>query len=498
MTASLSVVQIGSFGTIGDNVYRVHEPAAALASLPGVQVYEVNAQSRQRNAAALAADVLVVTMTLDIEVHRLIAQRRLLGKPTIAEVNDWLPDVQAWNPASGTWADARGLHLFKQLIANADSVQVTTQALAERVAPWAKEVVVFANQLAQLPLPRPARQADAPLVIGWGGSIGHRQDIAHIAPTLCAWLQRHPQARLAVMGEPALAGFFSALSATSPAQFTLHAPGALVTYLAWLQTIDIGLAPLLPTDYNRCRSDVKFLEYAASGVVPVLQALDPYSAVRHGDTGFVFNTPQELTGLLDRLAADPALRQQVAANAYQQVATERRMAQHAPHRLDFYRQRWTKAQVAHAAEQTLAQPPAFFHAALLQAGQQNLAALPGWQTLCPQHHRMDAASPAEQHCAQGIDALQTGQVEQACQAFQAALRLDPSDAQALSWLGHCLLAQGRLALAQQALERACALDPLASRPVRTLTRLHSSAAHHYARQASALNPLIKPVPAASK
>ena len=434
-------------------------------------------------------------MTLDVEVHRLIAQRRLLGKPTIAEVNDWLPDVQAWNPAVRSWADARGLHLFRQLIANADSVQVTTQALAERVAPWAKEVVVFANQLAQLPLPRPARQADARLVVGWGGSIGHRQDIAHIAPTLCAWLQRHPEARLEVMGEPAMAGFFSALS---PAQFTLRAPGALATYLAWLQTIDIGLAPLLPTDYNRCRSDVKFLEYAASGVVPVLQALDPYSAVRHGDTGFVFNTPQELTALLDRLAANPALRQQVANNAYQHVASQRRMAPHAQPRLDFYRAQFAKAQGAHTAEQSQAQPPAFFHAALVQAGQQSLAALSGWQTLGPTHHRMDANSPAEQCCNQGIEALQAGQVDQACQAFQQASRLDATDAQAMGWLGHCLLAQGRLALAQQALERACALDPLASRPVRALARLHSNAAQHYASQAAALNPLLKPMPAAVK
>lgn len=33
---SLSIVQVASLGTIGDNIYRGHEPCAALAALPGV------------------------------------------------------------------------------------------------------------------------------------------------------------------------------------------------------------------------------------------------------------------------------------------------------------------------------------------------------------------------------------------------------------------------------------------------------------------------------
>ena len=70
---------------------------------------------------------------------------------------------------------------------------------------------------------------------------------------------------------------------------------------------------------------------------------------------------------------------------------------------------------------------------------------------------MDASSPAELRCSEGIEALQAGRLDQACQAFQQALRLDAKDAQAMGWLGYCLLNQGRLALAQKALERACAL-----------------------------------------
>jgi len=38
-------------------------------------------------------------------------------------------------------------------------------------------------------------------------------------------------------------------------------------YFKFLQTITIGLAPLIDTPYNRCRSDVKAIEYSAHGAL---------------------------------------------------------------------------------------------------------------------------------------------------------------------------------------------------------------------------------------
>ena len=78
---------------------------------------------------------------------------------------------------------------------------------------------------------------------------------------------------------------------------------------------------------------------------------------------------------------------------------------------------------------------------------------------------------------------------EAAEALTEAVRLDPSDAHALSFLGHALQRQGRLADALAAFERATKLDPLQSRPVRALARLHNRAARHYSERATALNPL---------
>ena len=56
----LCIVLVGSMGSIGDNQYRLHQTAAALAELDNIHVYEVRPQARYHDAAVLAADVVVL------------------------------------------------------------------------------------------------------------------------------------------------------------------------------------------------------------------------------------------------------------------------------------------------------------------------------------------------------------------------------------------------------------------------------------------------------
>jgi Flp pilus assembly protein TadD len=88
-----------------------------------------------------------------------------------------------------------------------------------------------------------------------------------------------------------------------------------------------------------------------------------------------------------------------------------------------------------------------------------------------------------------VDALQRGALAVAAEALAEAARLDPSDAHAHSFLGHALQRQGRPLDALAAFEQAASLDPLQSRPVRALARLHARAARHYAERAATLNPI---------
>jgi len=65
------------------------------------------------------------------------------------------------------------------------------------------------------------------------------------------------------------------------------------------------LAPLLPSDYNSCRSDVKFLEYASQGVAGIYADLEPYRGIVVDAKRAVLSHARGIIARLDLLAATP-------------------------------------------------------------------------------------------------------------------------------------------------------------------------------------------------
>jgi tetratricopeptide (TPR) repeat protein len=326
------IVQICDFMDNGDAVYRFHAPSRALSRLPGVTVVDCDLHHRLLPPLAEAADVLILA-GFDGDMFPLLEQRRAAGRVTVLEANDYYYDIHPWNPLATRWYDRSLQDLFRQGLTAADGVQTSTPELARR---WRERtprpVAVFLNQLTDLaPLaPVPAR----PLTVGWGGSPGHFADWYHITPVLERWLRDHPDVHLAVMNNE-----FARPFVRLPAERYRYTDFAsLDEYLRFVRGLDIGLAPLLPTDYNRCRSDVKFLEYASQGVPGIYADLEPYrSSIVHGGTGLFYRTEDDFVRCLDVLAADAGLRRRVREEAYAYVARHRRLDAHIGERLDFYR-----------------------------------------------------------------------------------------------------------------------------------------------------------------
>ena len=154
-------------------------------------------------------------------------------------------------------------------------------------------------------------------------------------PAITSALARCPQASFSFMGNEQQ---FLRVFGDLPQDRRSFCPaGSLDDYYRFLETLDIGIAPLLDNPYNQCRSDIKFVEYASRGVVPVLAAVTPYlQNVEAGTTAFLFKGNAELEEVLIRLIGDADLRQRVAGRAYEYVKAERLEARHAAARLAFY------------------------------------------------------------------------------------------------------------------------------------------------------------------
>ncbi|WP_295456884.1 glycosyltransferase [uncultured Thiodictyon sp.] len=327
------IVQLCDFGVDGDAQYRMHAPSRALGAIPGVTAIDAHFAHPRVAEWIETADVVVIQFFNDWDLVSLCEQRRRAGKITVFEANDYFFDLQTWSPIGAAWSDQTVSELYARLLVIADGVQTSSAALADR---WrhrgARQVAVFANQLVEVaPLPAPPKR---PFTLGWAGSPGHFADWFAVAPVLSTWLAGHPDARLAVMTNTTAKAFFEL-----PAErYQFQDFGSLTDYLTFLTGLDVGLAPLLPTEYNRCRSDVKFLEYASQGVVGIYADLDPYrGVVRPGETGLLYRTPDELVAGLDRLYQDHAYRAQLRAQAYDYVSRQRRLTDHIGERLAWYR-----------------------------------------------------------------------------------------------------------------------------------------------------------------
>ena len=460
------IVQLCDFGDDGDAEYRLHQPSRHLGAIEGVTVIDCHFAHRSVPELALLADVLVIQFFNDWDVLSLCDQRRRSGKVTVFEANDYFFDLPAWSPVAEHWRDRAIQQLYGELLRAADGVQTSSQALA---AHWrargARAVEVFDNQLESLdPLPAPPTR---PFTIGWAGSPGHFADWFAVAPALSSWLRARPEVHLAVMTNGLAKDFFD----LPPSRYRFTEFGSLRDYLGFLRGLDVGIAPLLPTEYNKGRSDVKFLEYASQGVVGIYSDLDPYQrVVVHGRTGMSYQTPDQLIEALDQLYVDTDLRQQIREQAYQYVADERMIVDRVGDRLRWYRELATATGAGEGASPT---PNSVSSIEVCAEGYQQLRL--GEPELALQATLTNPSAPASIDARRKLVAQQptylallqsqakllndSGQHAAAMQCLQQARSLAPDSAKTWSEIGRAHLLLGELVQAREVLGHALRLSP---------------------------------------
>ncbi|MEW5947262.1 MAG: tetratricopeptide repeat protein [bacterium] len=213
-----------------------------------------------------------------------------------------------------------------------DALQTPAVELGERFSEFNGRYEVFPNQMESVPV-MPER-ADSPVVVGWGGSSGHYEDVLEVAPALAEWVTRVEGVRLALMGDRFIYDLFSGVPEGK--KFYVP-PGSLQDYFNFLESIHIGIIPLKEDNFNLCRSDVKFIEYASRGVAPVCSDVRTYNrVVKHESNGLLFGNPKELIGILDCLLEKPEIMKRTMRNAYRYVLENRIEEDHAGRRADFY------------------------------------------------------------------------------------------------------------------------------------------------------------------
>lgn len=248
------------------------------------------------------------------------------GYLSIAEMDD---NISLWREDYETskYLEIRGMH----------AVQTSTEPLAEIFRQFNPEVAVFPNQLRELPPPREYAEGDAVTV--FFGALNRGPDWQEIMPALNGAAREYgARLRFRVLADRA---FYDALR-TEHKEFVGREDfyeGRYVPYEVYIDTLrtaDISLLPLLDTEFNRTKSDLKFIESAGHGAVVLASPTVYRGTVRDGVTGFLYCSPGEFAERLRFLVEHPGKRRSVAEAAYRYVASERLLSGHYEERLAWY------------------------------------------------------------------------------------------------------------------------------------------------------------------
>ena len=147
------------------------------------------------------------------------------------------------------------------------AVSVSTPKLADLVSKWNPNVKLLPNAVFEAPwLADKSTWAsnDRPLRIFYG-ALNREEDVRQISSSLLPTLKRYGERiEIEVVHDK---NFFDSLPDGLTANF--HSLLPVNEYHHLLMSCDIALLPLRDTEFNRCKSDLKFIESCAYGVVPV-------------------------------------------------------------------------------------------------------------------------------------------------------------------------------------------------------------------------------------
>lgn len=94
----------------------------------------------------------------------------------------------------------------------------------------------------------------------------------------------------------------------------------------FMSQCDILVVPLLDTLYNRCKSDIKFIESASAKKPGVFSDVRPYNdTIRHGVNGYLAKTSDEWYKSIKTLIDSKEKRDEIGNNAYAYVKKNRQM-----------------------------------------------------------------------------------------------------------------------------------------------------------------------------
>lgn len=205
----------------------------------------------------------------------------------------------------------------RRMIEISDWIVVSTPQIKESLKSFGKRITVIPNAIdPKIWEVKRKKRTDSKIRIGWVGSGSHRADTPVVNEVFDKILKKYPNVEIH------LCGFVSNDSNRGNREF--HHKGTMSyapfpQFLADLD-LDIAVAPLIDTKFNRSKSNIKWLESSMLEIPMVLSKIPPYQGtVKHEKTGFLAKGTHEWVKYLSMLIESKELREKIGKEAKKEV-----------------------------------------------------------------------------------------------------------------------------------------------------------------------------------
>lgn len=267
-------------------------------------------------------------------------------KPFVLEVDDNYIDVPPWNEAYHSFKNGTTYRRISiECMRACEAMIVTTPHLKETYSDLNERIHIIENSLdfkgdrKFVGWDTVSRKKNKGIRLGWIGGRAHFNDLMMVSPVLKDVLKEHKDVTL-VLVNSALRESCKLLKIDYPFEGlknVLYADRSVPInrYAKFMASFgfDIGIAPLVDCNFNRSKSNLRWLENSALGTPCVCSSVSHFeSTVKDGEDGLLI--PQNSASLwregLEFLIQNPNFREQMGRNAAKRVRNDFNVKKNAP------------------------------------------------------------------------------------------------------------------------------------------------------------------------
>lgn len=294
------------------------------------------------------ADVVVWhPMYYDWSLEFFLEMQHKHQKPFVVEMDDNYVDVPQWNEAYHSFKNGQSYRrIALDCMRNADAVIVTTSHLADTYAEVNDNIYIVPNSLdfkgdrKFIGWDRVSTRKHKGVRIGWIGGRSHFNDLMMVAPALREILVIHPETTLCLVNS-AMKPSCESLGIAYPfkgIETRVHYADrsvAINRYASFAASFgfDIGIAPLVDCNFNRSKSNLRWLEYSALSTPTVASPVSHFvETIQSGVDGILVkdNSLDDWVTQLGLLVRDKEKRTEIGRNAGRRVRRDFNVMRNAP------------------------------------------------------------------------------------------------------------------------------------------------------------------------